>query len=72
MSSTQSAASASTKTALSPHGERIARRYQRRRRGMDFLESLVYLSVAVSIALFLADGGAVYFINVTAWSDVTR
>ncbi len=39
---------------------------------MDLLESLVYLSVAVSLALFLADGGAVYFVNLTAWSDVTR
>jgi predicted ferric reductase len=72
MSTTQPAARASKIVPATPHGERITRRYQRRVRGMDFLESLVYLSVAVSIALFLADGGAVYFISLTAWGDLAR
>ena len=72
MSSTQFASRASAKAPLTPNGERIAKRYQRRLRGMDLLESLVCFSVAISIALFLADGGAVYFINPTAWGDITR
>lgn len=72
MSSTQSVSRASKSTPLTPNGERIAKRYQRRLRGMDLLETLVYFSVAISIALFLADGGAVYFINPTAWGDITR
>jgi predicted ferric reductase len=77
MSSTQTIARASssqapTRSALTPNGERIARRYRRRLRGMDLLEANVYFSVAISIALFLADGGAVYFVNLTAWGDITR
>jgi predicted ferric reductase len=77
MSSTQTIARASSSQAqqrarLTPNGERIARRYQRRLRGRDLLETLVYFSVAISIALFLADGGAVYFVNLTAWGDITR
>ena len=63
---------ASSSQKLTPAGERIERRYVRRQRRMDVLETLVYFSVAVSIALFLADGGAIYFVNLTAWSDITR
>jgi broad specificity phosphatase PhoE len=59
MSSTQTIARASssqapTRSPLTPNGERIARRYRRRLRGMDLLEAIVYFSVAISSALDLA------------------
>lgn len=48
-----------------PHAQRIARGYKRRLRRGDFLESIVYFSVAIVLALFLADGGAKYFLSLS-------
>ena len=42
----------------------IKRGYKARLRRGDLLESIVYFSVAIVLALFLADGGATYFINI--------
>ena len=47
----------------------IRKRYTARLRRGDLLETIVYFSVAVVLALFLADGGATYFLNI---KDVTR
>ena len=41
--------------------KQIATRYRWRLRRGDLLESIVYLSNAIVLALFLADGGAIYF-----------
>lgn len=46
----------------------IKKRYTARLRRGDLLETLVYFSVAIVLALFLADGGASYFLNI---KDVT-
>jgi predicted ferric reductase len=43
----------------------IARTYRWRLRRGDALEALVYFSVAIVLALFLADGGATYFTKIT-------
>lgn len=42
----------------------IKRGYKARLRRGDLLETVVYFSVAVVLALFLADGGATYFLNI--------
>ena len=42
----------------------IKRGYKARLRRGDLLETIVYFSVAIVLALFLADGGATYFINI--------
>ena len=42
----------------------IKRGYKARLRRGDLLETIVYFSVAVVLALFLADGGATYFLKV--------
>ncbi len=41
----------------------IAQRYKRRLRRSDFLQILVYFSLAIVIALFFADKGLAYFTN---------
>jgi predicted ferric reductase len=46
----------------------IKRGYKARLRRGDLLETIVYFSVAIALALFLADGGATYFLNI---KDVT-
>jgi predicted ferric reductase len=46
----------------------IKRGYKARLRRGDLLETIVYFSVAIVLALFLADGGATYFLNI---KDVT-
>ena len=46
----------------------IKKRYTARLRRGDLLETIVYFSVAIVLALFLADGGASYFLNI---KDVT-
>ena len=42
----------------------IKRGYKARLRRGDLLETIVYFSAAIVLALFLADGGATYFINI--------
>lgn len=46
----------------------IKKTYLGRLRRGDMLETVVYFSVAIVLALFLADGGATYFLNI---KDVT-
>ena len=48
--------------------KQIKQRYTARLRRGDLLETIVYFSVAIVLALFLADGGASYFLNI---KDVT-
>lgn len=51
------------KKQLSPEGKRVRSRYLWRMRRGDVLESLVWFSTALVLALFLADGGATYFLS---------
>ena len=50
-------------TATTQRAAEIKRGFKARLRRGDLLETLVYFSVAVVLALFLADGGATYFID---------
>jgi len=50
-----------TPSAVPSSPQLIKRRYKRRMRRGDFLEVLVYFSVALVLALFLADKGITYF-----------
>lgn len=47
-----------------PLGKQISTRYRGRLRRADLLETIVYFSVAAVLALFLADGGAIYFTDI--------
>ncbi len=44
--------------------QHIKTRYKGRLRRGDLLETIVYFSVAIVLALFLADGGATYFLKI--------
>lgn len=52
------------KPALTARQKHIKTRYTGRLRRGDLLETIVYFSVAIVLALFLADGGATYFLNI--------
>lgn len=47
-----------------PLAKQISTRYRGRLRAGDLLETFVYFSVAIVLALFLADGGAIYFTDI--------
>jgi predicted ferric reductase len=55
-------------TAPAPQDSRIRRRYKWRVRRADTLGVIVYLSVAISLALFVADGGIQKYF--TSWEQV--
>ena len=44
--------------------KQITTRYRWRLRREDVLESIIYLTTAISLALFFADGGAIYFTDI--------
>jgi predicted ferric reductase len=53
-----------TGTPASPLAKQISSRYLGRLRRGDLLETLMYFSLAIVLALFLADGGAIYFTDI--------
>lgn len=44
--------------------KQITTRYRWRLRREDLLESIIYLTTAIALALFFADGGAIYFTDI--------
>jgi predicted ferric reductase len=51
-------------TTATPLAQQISSRYRGRLRRGDLLETIMYFSIAIVLALFLADGGAIYFLDI--------
>jgi predicted ferric reductase len=51
-------------TTATPLAQQISSRYRGRLRRGDLLETIIYFSIAIVLALFLADGGAIYFLDI--------